>query len=126
MIANQPLNDELVSRLEEKIPILAKGAIHAAYINMLAAGLSVMEVRDGVLVETTADGQHTVIRVAKPKHKVASGRIIKVRRFSYRAARAPISSRCRRATRGKSDIRNVSLCAVRERWPPSSLSKGVR
>ncbi|WLG93853.1 hypothetical protein [Pseudomonas sp. FP198] len=82
MIANQPLKDELVSRLEEKIPTMAKGAIHAAYINMLAAGLSVMEVRDGVLVETTADGQHTVIRVAKPKHKVASGRIIKVRRFS--------------------------------------------
>ncbi|WP_434563033.1 hypothetical protein [Pseudomonas sp. Z4-20] len=82
MIASQPLNDELVSRLEEKIPTMAKGAIHAAYINMLAAGLSVMEIRNGMLVETMADGQHTVIRMAKPKHKVASGKIIKVRHLS--------------------------------------------
>ncbi|KKA09849.1 hypothetical protein VP02_00350 [Pseudomonas ogarae] len=82
MDVNQMLNDELVSRLEEKIPAMAKGAIKAAYINMLAAGLSVIEVRDGMLVETTADGQRKVIRVAKPKHKVALGRIIKVHRFS--------------------------------------------
>ncbi|CAH0157463.1 hypothetical protein [Pseudomonas brassicacearum] len=79
---NQPLCDELVSRLEEKILAMAKGAINAAYINTLAAGLSVMEVMNGVLVETTADGTSKVIRVAKPKHKVASGRMIKVRRFS--------------------------------------------
>lgn len=78
---NQPLCDELVSRLEEKIPAMAKGTINAAYINTLAAGLSVMEVMNGVLVDTTADGQHKVSRVAKPKHKIASGRIIKVRRF---------------------------------------------
>ncbi|WP_434706621.1 hypothetical protein J3Q07_15505 [Pseudomonas sp. D4-18] len=82
MIANQPMNDELVSRLEEKIPAMMKVAIKAAYINTLAAGLSVMEIRDGMLVETTADGPHTVIRMAKPKHKVASGRIIKVRHLS--------------------------------------------
>ncbi|WP_058545189.1 MULTISPECIES: hypothetical protein [Pseudomonas] len=82
MKVNQMLSDELVSRLEEKIPAMAKGAIKTAYINMLAAGLSVMEVRNGMLVETTADGQHKVIRVAKPKHKVASDRTIKVRRLS--------------------------------------------
>lgn len=82
MIANQPLNDELVSRLEDKIPAMAKGAIHAAYINTLAAGFSVMEVRDGMLVETVGDGQHKVIRVAKPKHKVTLGGIIKVHRCS--------------------------------------------
>ena len=82
MDVNQMLNDELVSRLEEKIPTMAKGAINAAYINALAAGLSVMEIRDGMLVETTADGPHTVIRMAKLKHKVASGRIIKVRHLS--------------------------------------------
>ncbi|QXH77929.1 hypothetical protein [Pseudomonas salmasensis] len=79
---NQPLCDELVSRLEEKIPAMAKGAINAAYINTLAAGLSVMEVMNGVLVETTDYGTSKVIRAAKPKHKVASGRIIKLRRFS--------------------------------------------
>ncbi|CDF92569.1 MULTISPECIES: hypothetical protein [unclassified Pseudomonas] len=82
MKVNQMLSDELVSRLEEKIPAMAKGAIHAAYINMLAAGLSVMEIRDGMLIETTADGPHTVIRMANLKHKVASGRIIKVRHLS--------------------------------------------
>ncbi|MGF6317860.1 hypothetical protein [Pseudomonas frederiksbergensis] len=82
MNVNHMLCDELVSRLEDKIPAMAKGAINAAYINMLAAGLSVMEVLDGMLVETTADGQHKVIRVAKPKHKVALGGVIKVRRLS--------------------------------------------
>jgi hypothetical protein len=82
MNVNQMLNDELVSRLEEKIPAMAKGAIKAAYINTLAAGLSLMEIRNGMLVETTADGQHKVIRVAKPKHKVASDRTIKVRGLS--------------------------------------------
>jgi hypothetical protein len=35
-----------------------------------------------MLVETMADGQHKVIRAAKPKHKVASDMIIKVRRLS--------------------------------------------
>ncbi|WP_434575635.1 hypothetical protein J3P88_12610 [Pseudomonas sp. Z3-6] len=80
MNANQPLSDALISRLEEKIPAMAKGAVNTAYINALAAGLSVMEVINGMLVETTADGLHKVIRVSKPKHKVASGGIIKVRR----------------------------------------------
>ncbi|WHS57649.1 hypothetical protein [Pseudomonas sp. G2-4] len=64
MDVNQMLNDELVSRLEEKIPAMAKGAIKAAYTNTLAAGLSVMEIRNGMLVETMADGQHKVIRAA--------------------------------------------------------------
>ncbi|NCE83796.1 hypothetical protein [Pseudomonas sp. Q1] len=82
MDVNQMLNDELVSRLEEKIPAMAKGAIKAAYTNILAVGLSVMEIRDGMLVETTVDGPHAVIRAAKPKHKIASGRIIKVRHLS--------------------------------------------
>ncbi|WP_434701891.1 hypothetical protein [Pseudomonas sp. D1-36] len=82
MDVNPMLSDELVSRLEQKIPDMAKGAIKAAYINTLAAGLNVMEIRDGMLVQTTADGQHKVIRAAKPKHKVASDMIIKVRRFS--------------------------------------------
>lgn len=40
-----------------------------------------MEVMNGMLVETTNDGLHKIIRVAKPKHKVASGGIIKVRRL---------------------------------------------
>lgn len=82
MNVNQMLSDELVSRLEDKIPAMTKGAINAAYINMLAAGLSVMEVRGGMLVETTANGQCKVIRVVKPKHKVALGGIIKVCRRS--------------------------------------------
>ncbi|WP_458131960.1 hypothetical protein [Pseudomonas sp. R3-41] len=82
MDINQMLHDELVSRLEERIPAMAKGAVKAAYLNTLAAGLGVMEIRDGMLVETMADGHHKVIRVAKPKHRVASGKVIKVRRFS--------------------------------------------
>ena len=82
MKAKRVLSDDLVSRLEDKIPVMAEGAINTAYINALAAGRSVMEVMNGMLVETTADGQHKVIRVAKPKHKVTQGGVIKVRRCS--------------------------------------------
>lgn len=82
MKADKVLSDDLVSRLEGKIPAMAEGAINTAYINALAAGRSVMEVMDGMLVETTADGNHKVIRVAKPKHKVTLGGIIKVHRCS--------------------------------------------
>ncbi|WP_431033405.1 hypothetical protein [Pseudomonas yamanorum] len=82
MKAKRVLSDDLVSRLEDKIPIMAEGAINTAYINALAGGSSVMEVVNGMLVETTADGKHKVIRVAKPKHKVTQGSVIKVRRCS--------------------------------------------
>ena len=82
MKAKRVLSDDLVSRLEDKIPVMAEGAINTAYINGLAAGRSVMEVMNGMLVETTADGKHKVIRVAKPKHKVTLGGVIKVRRCS--------------------------------------------
>ncbi|AZC38291.1 hypothetical protein [Pseudomonas chlororaphis] len=80
--SDEVLSDDLMSRLENKIPVMAEGAINTAYINALAAGRSVMEVVNGMLVETTADGKHKVIRVAKPKHKVTQGGIIKVRRCS--------------------------------------------
>lgn len=79
METEQVLSDDLVSRLEGKIPVMAEGAINTAYINALAAGRSVLEVMNGMLVETTADGKHKVIRMAKPKHKVTLGGIIKVR-----------------------------------------------
>ncbi|WDG77543.1 hypothetical protein PUP68_20465 [Pseudomonas chlororaphis] len=80
--SDEVLSDDLMSRLENKIPVMAEGAINTAYINALAAGRSVMEVVNGMLVETTADGKHKVIRVAKPKHKVTQGGVIKVRRCS--------------------------------------------
>lgn len=82
MKAKRVLSDDLVSRLEDKIPVMAEGAINTAYINALAAGRIVMEVVNGMLVETTADGKQKVIRVAKPKHKVTQGGVIKVRRCS--------------------------------------------
>ncbi|WP_420232494.1 hypothetical protein ACN079_26390 [Pseudomonas sp. ABY48] len=82
MDVNQSLSDEQVSRLEGRIPAMAKGAIKAAYINTLAAGPGVMEIRDSMLVETTADGPHAVIRMAKPKHKEAFGGVIKVNSLS--------------------------------------------
>ena len=50
--------------------------------DLISTGGSVLEVVDGQLVETTADGQHRLIRQAKPKHKVTLGSVIKVRRCS--------------------------------------------
>lgn len=80
MQAKRVLSDELLSQLEDKIPVMAECAVNTAYINALAAGSSVMEVVNGLLVETTADGERKVIRTAKPKHKVTVGGVIKVRR----------------------------------------------
>jgi hypothetical protein len=82
MQVKRVLSDDLLSRLEDKIPVMAECAVNTAYINALAAGSSVLEVVDGQLVETTADGQHRLIRQAKPKHKVTLGSVIKVRRCS--------------------------------------------
>jgi hypothetical protein len=82
MKSKRVISDEMVSRQEEKIPVMAQDAINTAYINALAAGRSVLAVIDGMLVETMADGQHKVIRMAKPKHKVTQGGVIKVRRGS--------------------------------------------
>lgn len=82
MQAKNALSDELVTRMEDRIPVMAEGAVNSAYINALAAGRSVVEVMGGLLVETTADGSHKVIRLAKPKHKVSLGGVIKVRRCS--------------------------------------------
>ncbi|MNG25439.1 hypothetical protein D3C84_1102950 [compost metagenome] len=82
MQAERVLSDELVNLLEDKIPVMAEGAVNTAYINALVAGRSVMEVVDGMLVETTADGKRKVIRAAKPRHKVAQGGVIKVRNCS--------------------------------------------
>ncbi|MCQ4346963.1 hypothetical protein [Geopseudomonas guangdongensis] len=82
MQAKNALSDELVTRMEDRIPVMAEGAVNSAYINALAAGRSVVEVMGGLLVETTADGSHKVIRPAKPKHKVSLGGVIKVRRCS--------------------------------------------
>lgn len=80
MQAKRVLSDDLVNLLEDKIPVMAEGAINTAYINALVAGRSVMEVVDGMLVETTADGKRKVIRAAKPRHKVTQGSVINVRR----------------------------------------------
>ena len=71
-------------QVSQPLHLMAKGVIHAAYINKLAAGFIVIEVRDGMLVETTADDQHKVIRVVKSEHKEASGRVIKCAHLSWR------------------------------------------
>ena len=48
MKAKRVLSDDLVSRLEDKIPVMAEGAINTAYINALAAGRLAVDGRRGV------------------------------------------------------------------------------
>ncbi|ATR81226.1 hypothetical protein CYD26_20365 [Pseudomonas sp. FFUP_PS_473] len=82
MKADKALNEDLLNCLEDKIPGMAAGAISSAYINALGSGRAVAEVVDGMIVETSADGDRKVICSTKPKHKVSVGSVINVRRVS--------------------------------------------
>ena len=69
MKADQVLSDDLVSRLEGKIPAMAEGAINTAYINALAAGRSVMGGASNRVHIVTKDGVEDLPEM--PKDEVA-------------------------------------------------------
>ncbi len=61
------LEEAVISRLEEYIPKLAKGASQQAYLQALTTCGSVVEAVAGELVETSADGTTKVLRMLSGK-----------------------------------------------------------
>ncbi|MFA6915067.1 MAG: hypothetical protein WC222_01605 [Parachlamydiales bacterium] len=70
------LSEKAIQFQEEHIPELAQAAIVKAYWEALAVGSSVIECRDGVLIEIFPDGSHRVIRKLTPSFKISIGQRI--------------------------------------------------
>lgn len=56
------LNEQAMQRMERGIPELAGDAFKHAYQHALSSGGTVMEVVNGKLVETSADGSQRVLK----------------------------------------------------------------
>lgn len=69
----QPLSEQAIQVLEAKIPRLAQLAYAQARLKALTLGGKVMEVVNGHLVETNADGSVRVIRKTAPSFAVGVG-----------------------------------------------------
>lgn len=72
------LDEKSMQALEEKIPALAEGAIQQAYLHALATGDSVVEVLDGQLVESRADGSFQVLKKLPAPTQVKPGSKIRL------------------------------------------------
>ena len=73
------LSEESIRFLEEHIPDLAEGAVKQAYWQSLAAGNSVLECKDGFLIETYPDGTQKVIKKMSPPIKVVLGQRLEIK-----------------------------------------------
>ena len=67
------LTEKAMSTQENRIPALAENAVKQARSRTLASGRSVIEVKDGQLVETLPDGSVNLIRSLTPPTKVTPG-----------------------------------------------------
>lgn len=72
-MSKKPLSEESMLALEQQIPLLASGAVAQAKVRALAAGQKVLVVRDGWLVEESADGSVRRLRQIPAGHKVTPG-----------------------------------------------------
>ncbi len=62
-----PITEDALRHLEEHIPEMAAAAVQQAYWQALSTGDSVLEVREGVLVEVFPDGTTVAVkRMAEP------------------------------------------------------------
>lgn len=66
-------SDETLDLLEEQIPALARSAGTIAYWEALSAGLSVLQVEGGHLVETFPDGTQRIIKKVEEGMKIPKG-----------------------------------------------------
>ena len=57
-----PVSEKWISTLEKQIPELARGAVKQAYARALASGSSVLEAKNGKLVESHPDGSERIIK----------------------------------------------------------------
>lgn len=72
------LDEKSMQVLENNIPKLAEGAVRQAYVQALATGSSVIEVVDGKLVETQADGTFKVLQTIAAGTPVKPGSKIRL------------------------------------------------
>ncbi len=56
------LSEKSMQAMEARIPELASHAVHRAYYQALTTSGKVLEAINGILVETTAEGEHKEIR----------------------------------------------------------------
>lgn len=79
--AEMPLSEKAVQDLEAQIPALAADATHAAFLRALAAGHAVLKVEGAHIVEMKADGSMRAVGETKPRRKVSTVEVVKVRRI---------------------------------------------
>lgn len=74
-----PSDDYKVREPDDLVPLKAPQATRKAYDQARQSGSSVLEIRDGQLVETQPDGSMKVLRKAAPRVKVEAGIKIRLR-----------------------------------------------
>lgn len=73
-------SDETLDFLEEQIPTLAQSAVTVAYWEALSAGLSVLQVEEGHLIETSPDGTRRIIKEVEMGTSFPEGTLMSLRR----------------------------------------------
>lgn len=73
------MSEEAISFLEKHIPELAQAAVTQAYWAALASGSSVLERKNGSLVETHPDGTQTIIKQLPPLTTAIPGQKIELK-----------------------------------------------
>lgn len=78
------LSDEAIEKLENQIPEIAAAATRLAYFRAVAAGHTVVTVKNNHILATHADGHVEVLAETKPGRKVKTGQRFSVRKLSGR------------------------------------------
>ena len=78
------LSDEAIENLENQIPEIATAATRLAYFRAVAAGHTVVTVKNNHILATHADGHLEVLAKTKPGQKVKTGQRFSVRKLSGR------------------------------------------
>jgi hypothetical protein len=73
------MSDKEIDELESQFPALAGKAFAAARDRVLAAGLSVLQSKDGVIYEVFPDGRRVPVKRIEPPTHFASGKIFTIR-----------------------------------------------
>jgi len=64
---------EEIDALDGLIAKLAANATHAAYLDAVAAGHTLVIAKDGLLVRIDPDGTETPVRILRAKHQTEAG-----------------------------------------------------
>lgn len=72
------INEEMMCFLEGSITEIADAAATTAYWHALASGGTVLEARDGNLVEVLPDGHRRILRSLEPSMPVRAGEKVRI------------------------------------------------